>query len=124
MTVLVSLRVMMNARRRNTFWVYIMTNRSKTLYTGVTNDILGRVAEHKRGKIAGFTKRYRLVRLAYFESFASIRDAIAREKQIKGWLRRKKVALINSKNPRWKDLAADWPCDVFLHREYNNQPSS
>ncbi|HEV2490696.1 MAG TPA: GIY-YIG nuclease family protein [Candidatus Acidoferrales bacterium] len=114
----------MTSRRHNTFWVYIMTNHSRTLYTGVTNDILRRVAEHKRGEIAGFTQRYRLVRLAYFESFASIRDAIVREKQIKGWLRRKKVALIHSGNPRWKDLAADWPCDAVLHREYNNQPSS
>lgn len=98
----------MNARRPNTFWVYIMTNRSGTLYTGVTNDIRRRVEEHKSGAIPGFTKRYRMTRLAYLESFASVRDAIAREKQIKGWLRSRKVVLIESQNPCWKDLAADW----------------
>ena len=85
-----------------------MTNKSGTLYTGVTNDILRRVAQHKRGEPAGFTHRYRLTRLAWFESFGRISVAIAREKQIKGWLRSRKIALIESKNPRWKDLAANW----------------
>lgn len=106
----------MSPSRRRTFWVYIMANHSRSLYTGVTNDILRRVTEHKQGVIAGFTHRYRLTRLAYCEGFASIREAIAREKQIKGWLRSKKVALIQTKNPRWRDLAADWPHSLKVRR--------
>jgi len=91
-----------------TFFVYIMSNRSRTLYTGVTNNLVRRVHDHKYGQIQGFTKRYRLTRLVYFESTADVRAAITREKQIKGWLRAKKIALIRSLNPRWKDLSADW----------------
>ena len=90
------------------FYVYIMTNRSRTLYTGVTNDLARRVWEHKQGKGSKFAARYRIDRLAYHESFSSINEAIAREKQIKGWLRVKKVALIESMNPDWRDLTEDW----------------
>ena len=78
------------------------------LYIGVTSTLHRRVYEHKHKLIAGFSQLYNLHRLVYFEVFGDIRDAIAREKQLKGWLRSKKVALINSKNPRWQDLAADW----------------
>jgi putative endonuclease len=87
-----------------TFWVYIMASRSRVLYTGVTNDLGRRVGEHKQGLIAGFTQQYRITRLVYFEGFADICDAIAREKQIKGWARSRKIKLIEERNPRWDDL--------------------
>ena len=90
------------------YWVYILTNRSGTLYIGVTNDLSRRVAEHKAGiHPEGFTTRYILDRLIYLEEYPSIRDALAREKQLKHWRRAKKVALINATNPDWHDLAAD-----------------
>jgi putative endonuclease len=87
------------------YYVYIMTNRSQTLYTCVTGDIEKRVFEHKNGPHAGFTSRYKIDRLVYFERFGDIHYAIAREKQIKGLLRIKKIALIVSMNPDWKDLS-------------------
>jgi putative endonuclease len=90
------------------YYVYIMTNRSKTLYTGVTNDIERRMYEHKQKLVDGFTKRYNLTKLVYYESTDDVRSAIRREKQIKGWLRRKKVALIESMNPLWRDLSNGW----------------
>jgi putative endonuclease len=90
------------------YYVYIMTNRTRTLYTGVTHNLTKRVDQHKNKLLAGFTTQYNLTRLAYFEVFDDIRNAIAREKQIKGWLRSKKVALIIAGNPTWKDLAEDW----------------
>ena len=89
------------------YYVYIMTNQKRTLYTGVTNDLIRRVYEHKRKSVDGFTKRYNLTWLAYYETTGDIESAITREKKIKGWLRRKKVALIESTNPRWVDLARD-----------------
>jgi putative endonuclease len=85
-----------------------MTNRSKTLYTGVTGNLERRVFEHKQGVKGEFAKRYKVDRLAYFERFGDIQAAIAREKQIKGLLRIKKIALIVSMNPEWKDLSAEW----------------
>ena len=90
------------------YYVYIMTNRSRTLYTGVTNDLVRRVYEHKQKLIEGFTKKYNITILVYYEATPDIRSAIAREKQIKGWLRRKKIALIESMNPQWRDLSEDW----------------
>jgi putative endonuclease len=89
-------------------YVYIMTNRSKTLYTGVTNDIERRMYEHKQKLVDGFTKRYNLTMLVYYESTDDVRSAIRREKQIKGWLRSKKIALIESMNPLWRDLSNGW----------------
>ena len=87
------------------FYVYIMTNRIYgTLYIGVTNDIARRVWEHKEGVVAGFTKRYGLKMLVYFEEFDSISDAIRREKRLKQWNRAWKIALIEKQNPNWKDL--------------------
>ncbi len=74
---------------RRTFFVYIMSSRNGVLYTGVTNDLERRTSEHKRGEIAGFSKRYRVNRLVYLEEFDDVVEAIAREKQIKGWVRRK-----------------------------------
>jgi len=85
-----------------------MTNRSKTLYTGVTGDLVRRVYEHKNKLVDGFTKKYNITKLVYYETTTEITSAIAREKQIKGWLRKKKIALIESMNPEWKDLSEDW----------------
>ena len=85
-----------------------MTNKSRTLYTGVTNDLERRVYEHKEKLVAGFTTKYNINRLVYFEVTEDVETAIAREKQIKGWLRTKKIALINSVNPEWRDLSLDW----------------
>lgn len=87
------------------YYVYILTNKSKTLYTGITNDLNRRLYEHKIKLINGFTKKYNLDILVYFEMFNNPDDAIRREKQIKGWLRKKKIALIESMNPDWKDLS-------------------
>jgi len=95
-------------RPPRTYFVYIMTNRSKTLYTGVTNTLVRRVREHKLGIGSTFAAKYKLDRMAYFERFDDIRNAIEREKQIKLWLRIKKIALIVSTNPAWKDLSAGW----------------
>jgi putative endonuclease len=87
-----------------TYFVYILTNQSRTLYVGMTNNLARRVAQHKEGEVPGFTKRYRIKRLVYFEEFRNVRDAIAREKEIKGWRRAKKTALIESLNPRWDEI--------------------
>jgi putative endonuclease len=84
-----------------TYFVYLMASRSKVLYVGMTNDLSRRVSEHKSRQQGGFTARYRTDRLVYCESYADVRDAIAREKQIKGWVRTRKIALIESLNPGW-----------------------
>ncbi len=90
------------------YYIYIMTNRSRTLYTGVTNNLERRVYEHKQKLIPGFTQKYNITILVYYEETPDIRVAIAREKQIKGWLRSKKIALIELLNPNWEDLSAEW----------------
>ena len=90
------------------YYVYVMTNRSRTLYTGVTNNIKQRVHQHKNKLIDGFTKKYNIDRLIYVETFNDIYSAIAREKTIKGWFRKKKIELINEMNPDWKDLGQGW----------------
>ena len=92
-----------------TYYVYIMTNDSHTLYTGVTNNLRRRVNEHQNKLIPGFTAQYRITQLVYFETFGEILSAIAREKQIKGWIRSKKIALIESVNPEWNDVTPDIP---------------
>ena len=89
------------------YCVYIMTNRSGTLYTGVTNDLSRRVYEHRQGIGSAFTAKYRIKHLIYVEEYSDVREAIAREKQIKRWRRSKKIALIESLNPDWEDLSAD-----------------
>ena len=94
------------------FWVYIMTNRSKTLYTGVTSRLEARVREHKEKRYPGFTNEYQIDRLIYFEFHATAASAIAREKQIKGWVRRRKIELIVSGNPEWRDLSEEWGSQV------------
>ena len=86
-------------------YVYILTNvHNKVLYTGVTSDLVKRVYEHKNNLVDGFTKKYNVHKLVHFEVFDDMINAITREKQIKGWLRSKKIALIESVNPEWKDL--------------------
>ena len=90
------------------YHVYILANATGVLYTGVTNHLERRTEQHKRGLVAGFTKNYEVHRLVYFEAFGDVRNAIAREKQIKGWRREKKLALIRKMNPEMRDLAEDF----------------
>jgi putative endonuclease len=92
-----------------TYCIYIMADESGVIYIGVTNDLERRIFEHKTGAIPGFSARYKLKKAVYFELFADVRAAIAREKQLKGWLRKRKVALIESVNPNWNDLAEQLP---------------
>ncbi len=90
-------------------YIYIVTNKNNTtLYTGVTTDLTRRIYEHKNHIIDGFSKRYNLNKLVYYEEFINIQDAIEREKQIKAGSRKKKEDLINSINPGWCDLSTDW----------------
>ncbi len=90
------------------YYIYIMTNKSGTLYTGVTSNLRRRVYEHKNKLAECFTKKYNITKLVYYEETSDINAAITREKQIKGWLRKKKIALIKSQNPQWKDLSEGW----------------
>lgn len=90
------------------YYIYIMTNRSRTLYIGMTNDLERRVSQHKAKLIPGFTSKYNITQLVYYEATNDVHEAIAREKQLKGWLRSKKIALIESVNADWKDLSAEW----------------
>ncbi len=91
-----------------TYWVYIMSSSTGTLYVGVTNDLERRVLEHKNKTFRGFTGKYDINRLVYFEETNSAFDAIEREKQIKNWRRDKKLALIQSMNPKCEDLSRTW----------------
>jgi putative endonuclease len=88
-----------------TYWVYILASRSRNLYTGVTNNALRRMTEHREGLVPGFTSQYRIFRLVHLEAFSDIRDAIAREKEIKAWRREKKIRLIEHENRTWDDVA-------------------
>jgi putative endonuclease len=90
------------------YYVYIMTNWSRTLYIGLTGDLARRVYAHKHKLLPGFTSKYNITHLVYYEVTDDVRAAIAREKQLKGWLRAKKVALIEALNPAWDDLSAGW----------------
>lgn len=93
-----------------TYYVYIVASRTRRLYVGVTNDLQRRVIEHREGTVPGFTKQYKIFRLVHFEIFGDIRVAIAREKEIKGWRREKKLWLIERDNGTWEDLAEKlWP---------------
>src|SRR5262245_43565491 len=92
-----------------TYCVYILASRSRNLYTGVTGSPEGRMIEHRQGMIPGFTTRYRIFRLVYFELFGDVHAAIAREKEIKSWRREKKIWLIKRANPTWADLAEKLP---------------
>jgi putative endonuclease len=108
-------------KKQKQYYVYIMTNYAHTLYTGVTNDLIRRVCEYKMKLVHGFTARYGLSSLAYFEVTEDIEAAIMREKQIKGWLRGKKAALIESMNPEWKDLSGEW---LDCHSEGAKRPKN
>ncbi len=90
------------------YFVYIMASHSRRLYVGVTNNLERRIYEHKQKLLGGFTARYNINYLVYAECMADIRAAIEREKQIKGWIREKKISLIESANPHWQDLSANW----------------
>ena len=91
------------------FWVYFMTNNYNTvLYVGITNDLERRVREHKSKAIDGFTKKYNCTKLVYYEQFNQVEEAIAREKQLKNWMREWKNKLIESINPEWNDLSQEW----------------
>ncbi len=91
------------------YYVYILSTwNNKVLYTGVTNNLERRLYEHKNGLMEGFTKKYHVHKLVYFDTSPDINAAIAREKQIKGWTRAKKVTLIEERNPNWIDLSENW----------------
>lgn len=98
----------MRLNRERRYYVYIMASGSLTFYAGVTDNLFRRVMEHKSGVTEGFTKRYRVERLVYYEVFRYVINAIAREKQIKSWTRAKRIALIKTMNPTWQDLAEGW----------------
>jgi putative endonuclease len=89
------------------YYVYILASRSRRLYVGVTNNLVVRLCQH-RNSASGFTTRYHITRLVYFETTSNAMSAISREKQIKGWVRERKIALIKSTNPTWDDLAESW----------------
>lgn len=92
------------------YYIYILTNQSDTvMYIGVTNDLKRRIYEHRSGLVEGFTKRYHVHKLVYYETFRNINNAIRREKQLKGWVREKKNRLVETANPRWNDLAEILP---------------
>jgi putative endonuclease len=92
----------------NEGFVYIMSNQSRTLYTGVTSDLEQRIWQHKNKVFKGFTEKYNLTKLVWFQAFDDISTAIEYEKKVKAWRREKRVALIEEKNPRWDDLAENW----------------
>jgi putative endonuclease len=94
--------------RRRVFHVYILANHARTLYIGMTSDLEQRISQHKHKALPGFTARYNINQLVRYEEFPTAMAAIEREKQLKGWTRAKKIALIESENPRWEDLAAGW----------------
>ncbi len=104
--------------REHEYFVYIVGSNSGTLYIGMTNSIYRRALQHKRGEIEGFAAKYGCHRLVYYDGFDDVRKAIDREKQLKRWVRRKKIALIESKNPRWADLAEKWGAEMA----FPNQP--
>jgi len=99
------------------YFVYIVSSRSGTLYIGMTNSIYRRALQHKNGEIEGFASKYHCDRLVHYESFDDVHKAIAREKQLKGWRRSKKIALIESKNLRWTDLAETWGAQLAFAGE-------
>jgi len=101
---------------QRTYYTYIVASSSRNLYIGVMNDLERRVTEHKDSSLRGFTSKYRCHRLVWFERYSWIGQAIAREKELKGWLRAKKMALIQQENPTWVDLSEEWGTK-FCYRE-------
>jgi putative endonuclease len=96
------------ASRKYAFYVYILASRSRDLYVGMTNNIVARVSQHRELRPNTYTARYNITRLVYYERFDYVRNAIAREKELKDWNRQRKITLIEQANPTWEDLAADW----------------
>ncbi len=94
--------------KRHNYCVYMVASKSRVLYIGMTNNLERRLSEHKNDMVDGFSKQYRCHRLVYYESFDDVRNAIAREKQLKRWNRTKKIWLIERENPTWEDLSAEW----------------
>ena len=90
------------------YWVYILGSLSGTLYIGITSNLVFRIRQHKAHTFRGFTAKYDVDRLLYYETYGEVSTAIAREKQLKGWKREKKVALIEKSNPQWTDLSRAW----------------
>jgi putative endonuclease len=106
------------------YYAYIMTSISGILYIGVTYNLARRVFEHKSEVVKGFTSRYKIKQLVYYEASENIEPAIQREKQIKGWTREKKVKLINSVNPEWKDLSLEFMDALDCHSEDKKYPKN
>lgn len=105
----------MRRQKEHEYWVYIMASTTGAIYVGMTGILFVRiVCQHKAGEIEGFTKTYYCTRLVYYESYDNVNRAISREKQLKRWGRSKKIALIESKNPRWKDLAQNWGKEMLF----------
>ena len=98
----------MRTRQPRVYYTYIMGSKSGVLYIGITGDLMTRVTQHRSRATPGFTAHYRVTRLLYFEEFGRPTEAIAREKELKGWRRNRKLDLIRSKNPNWTDLGAEW----------------
>ncbi len=98
----------MTRSRQRHYIVYILGSISGTLYIGITNDLVARVRQHQKHTFIGFTAKYDVTRLLYYEIYEQVTDAIAREKQLKGWRRGEKIALIEKENPQWKDLSREW----------------
>ena len=94
--------------RDHEYYVYILCSRSRTIYIGVTNDLLARIRQHRAGKADSFTQKYKIHRLVHYERFHYINDAIAREKYLKHFTREEKITLIETSNPTWEDLAAEY----------------
>jgi putative endonuclease len=108
---------MFRRMREHLYSVYIMASLSGVLYIGVTSDLQARVRRHKAGTFQGFSKKYRCHRLVFYERYDYIQTAIGREKQLKGLTRRKKIALIESTNPRWEDLSENWEREHLVPRQ-------
>jgi putative endonuclease len=107
----------MRDRLDQKYRTYIMASRTGTLYIGSTSEFYVRVMQHKAGEIEGFSRTYKCNRLVYYETYDDARKAVGRERQLKGWRRAKKIALIESVNPRWKDLAENWGREMLFQGE-------
>ena len=103
-------------RGNRSYWVYIMSSKSGVLYIGSTSDLERRVFEHKQGLVEGFTKKYRVARLVYVEEFDGPAEMVARERELKGWTRRKRLALTHSQNPEMVDYARRTARDPSLRK--------
>jgi putative endonuclease len=103
--------------------VYIVASKLRVLYTGITSNLVSRVWQHKTKRVPGFSGNYNCNQLVYYETFRNVGAAIAREKQIKGWRRSKKLNLVETTNPKWKDLSADWYPTAWMSKTTTNPES-